>query len=101
LVYHLRRVLNDFPDSAVLCVLKTIREACRPDLRSRVLIVEELLHPNRFKFSVAQDIFVMNFGGKRRSVDMFRTLAEMSGFKVNAVLEDSATDFGVVELVTV
>ncbi|KAK4158312.1 putative O-methyltransferase [Chaetomidium leptoderma] len=101
LVYHLRRVLNDFPDGAVAQALTAIRAACRPDGTSRVLIVEELLHSNRSKFSVAQDIFVMNFGGKRRSANMFGALADRAGFRVNAVLEDKATDFGVVELVTV
>ncbi|KAJ5116774.1 O-methyltransferase [Penicillium angulare] len=99
LVYTFRRVLNDFPDEDVVNALEQVRKACAPD--SRVLIIEEMLHPNRSKFSIAQDIFVMNFGGKRRSESMFRDLAAKTGFHVSSVVEDKATDFGVVELVPV
>lgn len=96
-VYMFRRVLNDFPDDDVVKALVQARAACAPD--SRILIIEELLHANRSKFSIAQDIFVMNFGGKRRSEDMFRILASKAGFRVNSVIEDIVSDFGVVELV--
>ncbi|KAL2016676.1 hypothetical protein VTK56DRAFT_3178 [Thermocarpiscus australiensis] len=99
-VYQLRRVLNDFPDSAVLQALSTIRKACWADLTRRVLIVEERLHPNGSKFSIAQDIFVMSFGGKRRNVDMFRAVAENARFRIDTVSEDPKTEFGVIELVT-
>ena len=97
LVYIFRRVLNDFPDDDVVKALQHARKACAAD--SRVLIIEEMLHLNRSKFSVAQDIFVMNFGGKRRSENMFRELADRAGFRINSVFEDKASDFGVVELV--
>ncbi|KZF23890.1 putative O-methyltransferase [Xylona heveae TC161] len=96
LIYQFRRVLSDFLDNAIVQALKQVREACAPD--SRVLIIEELLHPNQSKFSLAQDISVMNFGGKRRSEAMFRKLAAQAGFNVNAVYRGPATDFGVVEL---
>lgn len=97
LVYQFRRVLSDFLDGDIVQALQQVREACVPE--SRVLIVEELLHPNRSKFSIAQDISVMNFGGKRRSEAMFRELAVRAGFQVNAVFEDKTSVFGVLELV--
>lgn len=96
-VYQFRRVLSDFLDHDIVLALKNTRDACAPD--SRVLIVEELLHPQRSTFFLAQDISVMNFGGKRRSQAMFTKLAEEAGFKVNAVFENDGMEVGVLELV--
>ncbi|KAK3935591.1 putative O-methyltransferase [Diplogelasinospora grovesii] len=97
LVYQFRRVLSDFLDDAIAEALKRVREACASD--SRVLVVEELLHRNQSTFSIAQDISVFNFGGKRRSEDAFTKLATQAGFNVNALFEDPATGFSVIELV--
>jgi len=65
------------------------------------LIIEELLYENRSKFSVAQDLFLMSFGGKRRSVEMFAELGEQAGWKIGAVKERKETNFGIIELVPV
>ncbi len=98
-VYQFRRVLSDFLNDAIVLALENARAACGLD--SRVLIIEELLHGKRSKFFLAQDISVMNFGGKRRSEAMFRKLAEQAGFRVNAVFEDDTSEFGVLELIPV
>lgn len=97
LVYQFRRVLNDFPDDDVLRALKIAQEAAAPD--TRILIVEELLHPDRTKFSVAQDICLMLVGGKRRNAAMYSELAGRVGFRLNAQFQDPVNDCGVLEFV--
>ncbi|KAJ5630743.1 O-methyltransferase [Penicillium longicatenatum] len=99
LIYQFRRVLSDLLDKDIVLALTQVRASCTPD--TRVLIIEELLKPNASKFTIAQDISVMNFGGKRRSESMFRELATQAQFRVNAVFNDESTDFGVLELLPV
>lgn len=98
-VYQFRRVLSDFPDAAIELALRNVRDACEPD--TRVLIVEELLTPQRSRFFLAQDISVLNFGGKRRSETMFGVLADRAGFRINGVVQNASGEFGVVELISV
>ncbi|KAI0102472.1 putative O-methyltransferase [Nemania sp. FL0031] len=95
-LYQFRRVLSDFVDKDIVLALKQAREACAPD--SRVLLIEELVKPTRGKFAIAQDVSVMNFGGKRRSEKMWRDLAEKAGLRTNAVFEDAKSEFAVIEL---
>ncbi|KAJ5498177.1 O-methyltransferase family 2 [Penicillium expansum] len=98
-VYHLRRVLSDFVDKDIVLALNHVREACAAD--SRVLLVEELVKPNRGKFAIAQDISVMNFGGKRRSEAMWRDLAEQAGLRLSSVFEEAKSEFAVLELLPI
>ncbi|KAK4232852.1 putative O-methyltransferase [Achaetomium macrosporum] len=97
LVYQFRRVLSDFPDNEIIAALSNVRQACGTD--TRVLIIEELLRPNRSKFAIAQDIAVFNFGGKRRSEAMFRELTAAAGFHVSGAFHPEDSEFGVLELV--
>jgi hypothetical protein len=80
-----------------------MREACAPD--SRILIVEEMLQENPTPLNVAQDIFFINLGGKRRNGAMFQELAAQVELRVNAVFtgenSEGHSDVGVVELVPV
>ena len=84
-------------------MLKHMREACAPD--SRILIVEELLQNNPTPLNVAQDIFFINLGGKRRNGRMFQELAAQVGLRVSGLYtgenSEGHTDVGVVELVPV
>ncbi|OQE24832.1 hypothetical protein PENFLA_c009G02268 [Penicillium flavigenum] len=98
-VYHFRRVLSDFVDEDIVLALTQVREACTSD--SRVLLIEELVKPTRGKFAIAQDISVMNFGGKRRSEAMWRNLARTAGLYVGGVFEDGNSEFAVLELLPV
>jgi hypothetical protein len=103
LIYHISRVLNDWPDAEAAQVLKHLRAACAPD--SRILIVEEMLQKNPTPLNVAQDIFFVNLGGKRRNGQMFQELAASVGLRVSGVFtgenSEGHTDVGVVELVPV
>ncbi|KAJ4421150.1 endopolyphosphatase [Gnomoniopsis sp. IMI 355080] len=96
-VYLFRRVLSDFVDMDIVTALKRAREASVAD--SRVLIVEELVKPTRSKFAIAQDISVLNFGGKRRSERMWHELAEKAGYRVKALFEDDKSEYAVLGLV--
>lgn len=96
LIYYIRRVLNDWPDDECVQVLSRIRNACAPD--SRVLISENLLPGEPLLGSAAIDLWMMNFGGKRRNENMFRELASRAGFRISSVAKDKATNMGMVEM---
>lgn len=99
-LYQFRRVLNDFPDDDVLRILRTVREAAAPD--TRILIIEEMLRPDRHVMNVAMDIFLMCAGGKKRNAAMFSELAGRAGFRLNAEFQNTSKDFddyGVLEFV--
>ncbi|EHA19292.1 hypothetical protein ASPNIDRAFT_178484, partial [Aspergillus niger ATCC 1015] len=96
-VYHIRRVLNDWPDEDCVTILRRIRDAAAPD--SRVLISEQILQEEPSLAVAALDLWMLNFGGKRRSEGMFGELAQRTGWKVNGVFRDKESDTGVVELV--
>ncbi|ATY61559.1 O-methyltransferase, putative [Cordyceps militaris] len=96
LVYLFRRVLSDFVDKDIVLALGRARAAGAPD--SRIILVEELVKPGRGKFAIAQDIAVLNFGGKRRSEGMWRELAALAGLQISAVYEDGKSEYAVLEL---
>ena len=100
--YHIRRVLNTYPDDEVVRALKNIRDMCAPD--SRLLIVEELLTPGRYVFNVLVDIYFMCAAGKRRTAAQFTALAEQAGFRLYGQFDNinaSWDDFSVLEYVVV
>lgn len=99
LVYHIRRVLNDWPDSDVINIFGQIRAACAPD--SRVLVSEQLVFDDAppSLMTGALDLFMMNFGGKRRSERQYAELAARAGFRVSSVARHGASDSAVIELV--
>lgn len=90
-------MLNDWPDSDVLTVLKQTRAACAPD--SRVLIVEEMLVPKPNNLMLMQDVFLMNLGGKRRNEKIYGELGAQAGLKVKS--SNITDNCGIVELVPV
>lgn len=99
LVYQVRRVLNDWPDEACLGILRRLRAACVPD--SRVLVAENLLPaaPAESVDLCAIDLFMMNFGGKRRTRAHYARLAARAGFGISSVARDEASHFAVIEMV--
>ncbi|KAE8858943.1 hypothetical protein PTNB73_08423 [Pyrenophora teres f. teres] len=97
LVYQFRRILNDFPDNDVRRFWKAVREAAAPD--TRVCVVEELLQEKRNAYAVAQDLYMMLVGGKRRSVQMHVALAAEAGFQLGRTFPDTHNDCSVLEFV--
>jgi hypothetical protein len=98
LVYQVRRVLNDWPDEACVGILSRLREACAPD--SRVLVAENLLpdQPSESIDLCAIDLFMMNFGGKRRTQEHYAKLASRAGFRISSVSKDESSNFAVIEM---
>lgn len=94
-------MLNDWPDAACVNILRHLRDACAPD--SRVLVAENLVSEQASESvgHCAIDLFMMNFGGKRRTQEGYARLAEEAGFRVAAVAKDAESDFAVLELVLV
>jgi len=101
LIYHIRRVLNDWPDDDVVNILSHIRSACAPD--STVLISEQLLLSPPKAFNAMLDIFLLSLGGKRRDERMYGIIAAKAGLRVKAVHADKTgnSDTATVELVPV
>ncbi|KAI1293947.1 putative O-methyltransferase [Xylaria venustula] len=99
-IYLFRRVLNDFPDADLVRAFKSVRKAVAPD--SRILIIEEMLNPQRIALNVGLDICLMQAAGKRRNAEMYSELAAQAGFKLNAEFQNVSgqfDDFGVLEFV--
>lgn len=92
-------MLNDWPDEECVQILSRIRHACAA--HSRVVIAENLLPDKPSLGSAGIDLWMMNFGGKRRNEEMFKGLASKAGFKISAVSKDEMTNMGVVEMLPI
>ncbi|OAA56764.1 O-methyltransferase [Cordyceps fumosorosea ARSEF 2679] len=99
LVYHIRRVLNDYPDKEARVILQQCRDACDQD--STVLVSEQVLPDNPSLDLAAMDIFMMNYGGKRRTYAMFEELAGSAGLKIAKSSADKASGQTILHLVPV
>lgn len=99
LIYHIRRVLNDWPDEACVKILSHIREACEED--SRVVVSEQLLPINPLLDIAAGDIWMMNFGGKRRSGQAFAHLASKAGLKISSISRQEGSNHAMIEMIPV
>ncbi|KAH8778545.1 O-methyltransferase-domain-containing protein [Diaporthe sp. PMI_573] len=97
LVYHIRRVLNDWPDKDVINILRQISAAAAPD--SRVLISEQIITESPSQMMGAVDLFFMNFGGKRRSERHYGELAAQAGLRLSSFSRHGTSDSAVIELV--
>lgn len=97
LVYHIRRVLNDWPDKDVINILSQISAAAAPD--SRVLISEQIITDAPSQMMGAVDLFFMNFGGKRRSERHYGELAAKAGLRLSSFSRHGTSDSAVIELV--
>lgn len=99
MVYHIRRILNDYPDKEARVILQHCRDACTDD--STVLVSEQILPDKPSLDLAAMDIFMLNYGGKRRTRAMFEELARSAGFKVARVATDNASGQAIIEMVPV
>ncbi|KAJ5972066.1 uncharacterized protein N7479_001984 [Penicillium vulpinum] len=99
LVYHIRRVLNDWPDDDCVKILSHVRKVCAED--SRVLVSEQIIPEVPSLDLAAFDIWMMNFAGKRRNGRLFEGIAKMAGLKITAVTRDEESGSGIVEMIPV
>ena len=84
-VYLLRGVLNDWPDSAAIAILKRCREAAGP--QGRVVVLKSVGPANEHRHL---NIEMLLAGGKHRSIDDFHVLAEAAGLRVIAATRQAA-----------
>jgi hypothetical protein len=102
--YLLSRVIHDWDDGDAGRILKTCRQAMRPD--SRLLLVEAIL-PERAldrPAAIRMDIhmFLLFGGARERTEAEFRSLLELGGFRVErVVMTASPAGLGVIEAVPI
>ena len=80
-----------------MTILSHVRAACATD--SKVLISEQLLPHEPSIDLAATDIWMMNFGGKRRNERMFSEIASRAGLKICSIFRDKMSDSAVIEMV--
>lgn len=80
-------------------MLSNVRKACASD--SKLLISENLLPDQPSLNLAAADVWLMNFGGKRRNERIFTEVAEKAGFKISSIAKDSKTNSAVLELLPI
>lgn len=90
-VYCLSQILHGFPDDLAADLLRRCAEAGGPD--TRVLVLEGMLDPDDTA-STGFDLFMLTLGGGRqRTVDEFRALADRAGLKLQSATRlDPGTD---------
>lgn len=98
-MYHIRRVLNDWPDEDCVKILSHVRDVCADD--SRVLISEQIIPEEPSLDLAAFDIWMMNFAGKRRNERLFEGIARRAGLKITAATRDEDSGSGIIEMVPV
>lgn len=81
----LARVLHDWPDSDAITILKFAKEALLPG--GTILLVESLLDEKSFGGALCDLHLLVVTGGKERSLNEFRGLAQRAGLNVDAVVK--------------
>jgi len=99
-VYILSQILHDWDDDNCLRILKTLRQAMRPD--SRLLIVETVLPgDNAMHFGNLQDVaMLLLLGGKERTEPEYAALLGRAGLRISRIFPTSMPP-SVVEVVPV
>lgn len=81
-VYCLSQILHGYADEPAADLLRRCAEAGTPD--ARILVLEGLLDPDD-SASIGFDLFMLTLGGGRqRSADEFRALAERAGLQLRS-----------------
>lgn len=83
LVYFIRRCLHNYGDEECVKILRVIADAMAAD--SRLIIIEQIISNPPTAMVAAVDLFMMNVGGKERTVETFGELASKAGLKINKV----------------
>jgi O-methyltransferase domain/Dimerisation domain len=86
----LKKVIHDWPDERAVTILRNCRAAL-PD-GGRLLLVENVIAPgNEPSFGKWLDLLMLVYaGGRERTVEEFRSLLSMSGFRMEQVIPTAA-----------
>jgi hypothetical protein len=89
--------MHDWSDENDSKILRHLANAMNDDPDSRVLITEQIMPNPPTALNAWTDLCMLNLGGKERTEQMFRELANMSGLKVVGVHRSRGTDVSVIE----
>ena len=96
-VYYLRHIVRDYSDPTVAKILRNVaRGLTRPD--SRILVAEQLTTTPPPMYAAFKDYSMLAIGGKERSLEGFKGVAEAAGLVVCGVWRDKGTPHAVVEM---
>jgi hypothetical protein len=97
LTYYIRRCLHDYGDEDCIVILRRISAAMATD--SRLLIVEQVMSNPPSAFAAAVDIGMLIIGGKERTIECFKDIAERAGLKILQVYRNQGVDAALIECV--
>ena len=91
--------MNDWTDDEVVKILGNIRAACEKD---SVLLISENILPDEPDLNLATaDVWLMNFGGKRRNARSYREVTKKAGFEIQSMAKNESNNSTVIQLVPV
>lgn len=96
-LYVLKAIVGGWDDDSCIRILTTVRRAMRAD--SRLLVIEPVMGVGR-EFSLGNVVQLQSFvlyGGKDRSIDDYRSLADSAGLEIRRVVPRSTLP--IIELV--
>jgi precorrin-6B methylase 2 len=98
-LYIMKHIIHDWNDDDSIKILKNINQGMRTG--SRLLIIETILkNDNKYSFGKMLDILmlVITKDGRERTLDEFRSIFDISGFRIKKVIP-TITPFSLIEIV--
>jgi O-methyltransferase domain/Dimerisation domain len=88
--YVLRAVIHDWGDEDAVRILKTVRQAAKPD--SRVILIEFTLpETSEYAYGKTADLTMLALtGGQERTANEYRELLDKAGFEVEQIIPTPA-----------
>ena len=94
--YWIRRCIHDYGDAACINIMSVLAGAMAAD--SRLLVVEQILDNPPNNFSAWNDLMILCFGGKERTIADFEALAKGAGLKITGIFRSKTSPMGVIEM---
>lgn len=88
-VYILQHIIHDWDDRDAVSILRSCREAMKPD--SRVLLLESVIPPgNEPSFGKWLDLMMLLVGGRERTKEEYGQLFSAAGLKLSRIIPTAA-----------
>ncbi|KAK0641670.1 O-methyltransferase-domain-containing protein [Cercophora newfieldiana] len=85
--YYLRHILRDYSDPTAVNILKNLKKGLT-EADSRILIAEQVIEDQPPAYAAFKDFAMLAIGGKERTVEGFKEIAERAGLEVSGVFRD-------------
>ncbi|KAK0620413.1 O-methyltransferase-domain-containing protein, partial [Immersiella caudata] len=85
--YYLRHILRDYSDPTAVNILKNLKKGLTED-DSRILIAEQVIENPPAAYAAFKDYAMLAIGGKERTLEGFKGIAEAAGLEVSGVFRD-------------